>query len=557
MRGPAVDVVLLLLLVLFFGLQQRRRPELHYRFWFVGWIFVSLSVLAWEMPFVRSAEIRVQDVIRLDLLLAGTITFGMSFMVTRERLRETLLAGVGYGLPAMLAIDSNRLLHAPYWVLATLLAVAHGCGFVEMRALMPKDHPRRTIAVGAINALFGAGLLLALYRDRGTDLADVLLAEVLLAVAVLYGGMYARKSYVGIVGAVGFLAWGLFYLVPFVLPGLSEAMKLFYVYWNVPKDFVGFAMIVQIFEDSRTEAAQIADEYRVLYEDFRLIFEGHPHAMWIYDPETEMILSANMAASAAYGYSRRELLEMRVADLEIPCDAETEMVDQIVAQPPDGRRTRHRHKDGHAIWVNAIDHATSYKGREARLGMARDITERLKMNRELERRAHHDVLTGLPNRMLLADRMARCLARCEQEGRKAVLLTIDVDHFKLVNDTYGHLIGDECLKLVAARLASKIRQIDTIARVGGEEFAAIIGGIRCAEDAEKIAASLLRQFEEPLELPGMELGLTVSIGGAVYPDHGNDSATLREQSDRALYAAKRGGRNRAAFAVGQESRAGR
>jgi diguanylate cyclase (GGDEF)-like protein len=128
------------------------------------------------------------------------------------------------------------------------------------------------------------------------------------------------------------------------------------------------------------------------------------------------------------------------------------------------------------------------------------------------------------------------------------VLTVDVDHFKMINDTYGHLVGDECLKEVAARLKSKIRKVDTIARTGGEEFTAIVSGLSKASDAEKVAASLMRVFEAPVELAFGALGVTVSIGVAVYPDDATDSTTLRRLSDEAMYRAKRAGRNRAAYA---------
>ena len=162
-------------------------------------------------------------------------------------------------------------------------------------------------------------------------------------------------------------------------------------------------------------------------------------------------------------------------------------------------------------------------------------------------RAQHDVLTGLPNRQLLEERLEQCLQSCRVEDRRAAVLTIDVDHFKLINDTYGHLVGDECLKEVAARLKSKIRKVDTIARTGGEEFTAVVSGLNKASDAEKVAASLMRVFEAPVELPFGALGVTVSVGVAVYPDDATDATTLRRLSDEAMYRAKRAGRNRAAY----------
>ena len=162
--------------------------------------------------------------------------------------------------------------------------------------------------------------------------------------------------------------------------------------------------------------------------------------------------------------------------------------------------------------------------------------------------AERDVLTGLPNRLFLEERITRCLAVSEKEHLKAAVLTIDIDHFKQVNDRYGHLVGDECLKEVAGRLKTKVRGIDTIARTGGEEFTLIVGRLGNQEDAMKICSALLGLFESPVRLPQVELTLSVSIGVAMYPDDGPTYDKLRMLSDEALYHAKRTGRNRAAFA---------
>jgi diguanylate cyclase (GGDEF)-like protein/PAS domain S-box-containing protein len=325
-----------------------------------------------------------------------------------------------------------------------------------------------------------------------------------------------------------------------VIAGLSQ-------FWNFPKYFVGFSMILKVFEETADDKARMAETFRDLYEDFRLLYDTHPHPMWICDGPRGKFLTANEAASKEYGYTVAEFQGMRLSDLELPFDPEAEEVDSVLGEPAEGVRVRHRHKDGRVVWVNLVDREIVYLGQAARLLIGRNITERLKLDRELSFRAQHDVLTGLPNRQLLEERLEHCLQSCRVEDRRAAVLTIDVDHFKLINDTYGHLVGDECLKEVAARLKSKIRKVDTIARTGGEEFTAVVSGLNKASDAEKVAASLMRVFEAPVELPFGALGVTVSVGVAVYPDDATDATTLRRLSDEAMYRAKRAGRNRAAY----------
>jgi diguanylate cyclase (GGDEF)-like protein len=162
--------------------------------------------------------------------------------------------------------------------------------------------------------------------------------------------------------------------------------------------------------------------------------------------------------------------------------------------------------------------------------------------------AYNDSLTGLPNRLSFDDRIDECLRRCRNEQLIAVFFTIDVDRFKRINDTYGHQVGDECLKTVADRLRTVVWKIDIIARIGGEEFAIVVGGLRDRDNAHRISDAIFGLFQEQVNIQGHAIPLTVSIGGAVYPDDGSDPATLRKLSDRALYTAKRMGRNRAIFA---------
>lgn len=141
-----------------------------------------------------------------------------------------------------------------------------------------------------------------------------------------------------------------------------------------------------------------------------------------------------------------------------------------------------------------------------------------------------------------------------RDGLKAAVFTIDVDRFKQISDTYGHPVGDECLKVVAQRLGAAMRRTDVIARTGGEELTMIAGSLMHAEDARRLAAEMLQLFCEPIVFGNQQINLTISIGAAVYPSDAPDPAVLRNRSEQALYQAKRTGRNRVVFATEQLSR---
>jgi diguanylate cyclase (GGDEF)-like protein len=151
--------------------------------------------------------------------------------------------------------------------------------------------------------------------------------------------------------------------------------------------------------------------------------------------------------------------------------------------------------------------------------------------------ALHDSLTGLPNRELFADRVGQALRTADRELQPAALLLLDLDRFKDVNDTLGHHHGDQLLCEVGARLQEALRQVDTVARLGGDEFGVLVPGVT-AEAAAAVADKLRAALHAPLTLDGVTLDLDASIGIAVYPDHGDDTAELLQHADVAMYAAK-------------------
>jgi len=161
----------------------------------------------------------------------------------------------------------------------------------------------------------------------------------------------------------------------------------------------------------------------------------------------------------------------------------------------------------------------------------------------LSRLAFYDSLTGLPNRNLFNDRLDRAIAVAQRTGGAFALLCIDIDHFKQVNDAFGHEAGDELLREVAVRLARSVRASDTVARWGGDEFVAILDGVSDRESAARMASKLLSACDSPYPVRGRDCRITLSIGASLYPRDGRDAATLFERADRAMYEVKARGRN--------------
>jgi len=172
-----------------------------------------------------------------------------------------------------------------------------------------------------------------------------------------------------------------------------------------------------------------------------------------------------------------------------------------------------------------------------------DITERKEYEEQLERQNNQDALTGLASRSLLADRVGQAIAYAARHRRSVALLFIDLDHFKRINDSLGHPVGDTVLKEVAARMAERVRERDTLARLGGDEFVAVLTDLSSAGDIPLAASKILRAIERPIVTDGREMDIAASIGISVYPDDGENYETLLRNADAAMYRAKEAGRN--------------
>lgn len=176
-------------------------------------------------------------------------------------------------------------------------------------------------------------------------------------------------------------------------------------------------------------------------------------------------------------------------------------------------------------------------------GVARDISERKRAEEIITFQAYHDQLTNLPNRVLFKDRLELAIAQAQRRGGALAVMFIDVDRFKLVNDSYGHAEGDALLRGIATRLSATLRKGDTLARLGGDEFTVLLPDIDTAEDADFIARKILDALDAPFELSHGEFRATVSVGVSIFPRDGNTAEALTQHADIAMYRVKRSGKN--------------
>ncbi|MBV8666088.1 MAG: PAS domain S-box protein [Burkholderiaceae bacterium] len=183
-----------------------------------------------------------------------------------------------------------------------------------------------------------------------------------------------------------------------------------------------------------------------------------------------------------------------------------------------------------------------------RIAVLDDITEKKRAEERIHHMAHHDLLTGLPNRQLYSDRLNQSLATARRQQSRIGVLYIDLDKFKPINDSLGHAVGDQVLQMAAKRMLDCVRESDTVARIGGDEFVVLLPTIQSESDARIVAEKIRAVLEVPFECDGHSLGISSSIGGAVYPEQGMDEQQLMESADRAMYESKKSGRNMVRFA---------
>ncbi|MFT5549973.1 MAG: diguanylate cyclase (GGDEF)-like protein/PAS domain S-box-containing protein [Candidatus Azotimanducaceae bacterium] len=208
---------------------------------------------------------------------------------------------------------------------------------------------------------------------------------------------------------------------------------------------------------------------------------------------------------------------------------------------------RRRKKAGGWLWFNTTAEITEWSSSQRPLrmiGIHTDITQRKQAEEKLERNAHYDLLTNLPNRVLLADRLSHAMVQCQRRNRSLAVTYLDLDGFKIINDTHGHGVGDELLIAVSQRMREALREGDTLARIGGDEFVAIIVDLEKTEDSKPVIERMLKAASESVTLGDAALQVSASIGVTVYPQDGVDADQLMRHADQAMYVAKQAGKNR-------------
>ncbi len=285
-------------------------------------------------------------------------------------------------------------------------------------------------------------------------------------------------------------------------------------------------------------------------ESFKLVFEDNPVPMWLFDPETLKFLAVNDAAVVHYGYARESFLKLTLLDI-VPQRDRDAIEYAIRNRPTDGggpsRVWQHFKADGTKIDVITYWRNTMFCDRPAQLVAIIDVTEKRQAEARIAHMAHHDALTGLPNRLLFHERLDEALLRVCRDGENLAVLYLDLDLFKNVNDGLGHPAGDKLLVAVADRLRTCLRLSDMVARFGSDEFAVLQLGLAGPNEAGMLAERIVTLLNEPYDIEGHQVVIGVSVGIALAPADGETAEQLLGNADMALYQAKEDGRRNFCF----------
>ena len=371
--------------------------------------------------------------------------------------------------------------------------------------------------------------------------------EVTLFLTVLAGGVtwwMIRRELAPLLSAVRTLAT------------LSDAPQLQRVLPIAVHDEIG--SLIEGFNHLLDVLGQREAALRESEERFRVLHNASFGGIAIHDQG--VILDCNQGLSNLTGYSNEELVGMNGILLVTPewRDTVIQNIRDVFSLPYDAEGLR---KDGTRYHVSIRGQEMPYKGRVVRVVEFRDITERKQMEEQARQLSLHDMLTGLPNRRLLSDRLQQSILGSKRSASYGALMFLDLDHFKPLNDTHGHAVGDLLLIEVANRLRSCVREGDTVARFGGDEFVVMLGGLSTSQEeslaqaqavAEKIRNALSVAYRLPLARKGndhaiVEHRCTVSIGVTLFINHDASEDDILKQADQAMYQAKEAGRDAVHF----------
>lgn len=354
-----------------------------------------------------------------------------------------------------------------------------------------------------------------------------------------YFGLYFGSIYQYLPASINqFLSQPAYLLIPKII---NLAAALIVLTWLlkvwIPKEVQEKALIKHEFEESSR-----------LLELTRFSINHVADSLFWVSPEGK-ILEVNETACRKLGYTREELSDMYVCEIDpdFTKDKWPEHWTELKTEKTLRFASKHMTKQGRVIPVDITANYVRFAGKEYNCAIVRDMTDKSELDTIIWRQANYDGLTNLPNRRLFNDRLNEAILHAHRNQSLIAVVFIDLDHFKDVNDTYGHGFGDRVLSRVSNNLRLQLRETDTLARFAGDEFAAILTDIQKPENIQPILNRMLNSVIEPFNVGDSIIYMSASLGVTFYPNDANNAEMLLINADQAMYQAKANGRNQISF----------
>lgn len=298
--------------------------------------------------------------------------------------------------------------------------------------------------------------------------------------------------------------------------------------------------LFDITKQKQTEAALKESKAK-----YKAIVKQISEGIFLVDITTRKIINVNEAYCKMLGYSEEEMLNLSIYDLmPIDNDIIDSYINQIISKKQElVLESYYYSKNKEIVEVEISVNIIEYAEKQNLCFAVRDIRERKKTEKLLKQQAYYDSLTGLPNKLLLNQKLELAIAKAEKLNNKLAIVFMDLDHFKKINDSLGHLIGDKLLKRFAKRILNLIRPPQIFARWGGDEFILLLNDIQETAEVVEVVEKIIESLKQPFIIEGNQLNIRMSMGIVFYPQDGRDTATLLRNADAVLYNMKQQGRN--------------
>jgi diguanylate cyclase (GGDEF)-like protein/PAS domain S-box-containing protein len=550
MQAVLVNIVILGLFVFLFGAITWERRDDRLLCWVGGWLCVLAHFAAelWQLWQPSGVLLQnVQTCVSLDTLALGAVLFAVSSMVLKEGRPVALRLGLLLAVSTLLCINLAAVALPVLWPLAAAVAARQLLAVLLAAREQRRLRPLTGAVVAVLCLITGVWMFYAIFHGQPEIVIFALLAEMFIVVAIDFWSNGWERTVALHTMTAGLVAWGMVFPVSFWMQELWPHFILNREIWNIPKFCVAVGMILVVLDEDTRAAHSLS-------EDYRLLFDSNPQALWITEIATRRFLAVNQAALDMHGYTREEFLALKLTDI-LHFDVREWALAQLgSAQPRPNRASRHIRKDGTIVPLDLSAYDIVFHGSPCRFVMAVDVTEREALAQRLEHETQYDHLTGLPNRMLFPELLAAAIDHAAGDDEKLAIICLDIDRFKRINDTFGMRVGDECIQRVAAILTSQVRAMDIVARTGGEEFTIVLTGIGNSVIAEQTAYDLQQCFAAPLVVQGFKVPISLSMGLGFYPNDGTDPISLWRSAERAQLLAKGAGGRQAAWLSPELSR---